>query len=193
MDSERQQQRFWARGHSMLFITLIVMFSSAGLAIYIAWRDFMTWKIENTSVLHMSAAFAVFALCAILAGPPASTIVQLPGAIFAALLLLLIGFALWALKLFGAGDAKLMAPVGLFVGWQHLTLYALCLIGFAVVAFALLKMPLPYNLGATVPGARLNEIRRTGKVPYGVVMVAALLVTGWVKYQPLVQAIWRTG
>jgi prepilin peptidase CpaA len=60
--------------------------------------------------------------------------------------------------------------------------FVLGLMFFAVIALLAMKLPLPAGLGNTMVGMRLDEIRRSGKVPYGVVMVAALLATLYVKY-----------
>jgi prepilin peptidase CpaA len=101
----------------------------------------------------------------------------LPGSLAAAGLLLATGFVLWKLRLFGAGDAKLMFPVGLFLGWPHLLPYAIWLAIFALIALLALKLPLPAGASMTMAGMRIDEIRQSGKVPYAVIMVAALIAT----------------
>lgn len=173
----------------MTIAALLILVVAAAVFLYAAWTDFMTWKIPNRTVLILLALYVPFAFLGLQAGAPLDGLISLPGALAAAGLLFALGFALWMFKLFGAGDAKLMAPVGLFVGWDFLLPYAIGLIVFAVVMLLAMKAPLPYGLGGTVPGMRLNAIRATGKVPYGVVMVAALLAVLWMKYGVAVKAL----
>ena len=157
------------------FLTVLGLLAAAAVFAFAAWTDFTSWKIPNTLVFGAIASYLPYAFLSQLAGwvPAGDPLSDLA----AAALLFAIGFAFWAAKLFGAGDAKLMFPVGLFVGWPSLLPYALNLVLFAVLAWLLLKWPLPLGLRLTPWGMRISEIRATGKVPYGVVMVAALFAT----------------
>lgn len=159
----------------MSILISLCLLLAAALFIACAVTDFRTWKIPNTLVLAASAAYVPYGFLSQMAGwkPAADPLTDLG----AAALLFVIGFAFWAVKLFGAGDAKLFFPVGLFTGWANLLPYALNLVLLAVVAFLLLKWPLPLQVRMTAFGTRLEEIRKTGKVPYGVVMVGALFLT----------------
>lgn len=165
-----------------MFLGFIIVVLSAALFAYAAIIDFMTWKIPNRIVLALCAAFVIHALAALTLDVAPAIGLDMVQSLGGGALLLAIGFALWALKLFGAGDAKLMAPIGLFLGWYSLMPFAIWLAVFAVVALLILKMPLPAGLGATPAGARLDEIRATGKVPYAVILVAALFATLGPKY-----------
>ena len=158
--------------HILTFASIV---AAAALFLASAISDFKIWKIPNTLVFAATAAYVPYGFLSQMAGwvPAADPLSDLA----AAALLFAIGFAFWAAKLFGAGDAKLMFPVGLFVGWPSLLPYALNLVLFAVLAWLLLKWPLPLGLRLTPWGMRISEIRATGKVPYGVVMVAALFAT----------------
>lgn len=165
---------------NILFYILLVL-AAIGF-VYAGWRDYMTWKIGNRTVLILTGLYIPFAATGVLLGGDFAGKTSVLPALGAGALLLAIGFGLWQFRLFGAGDAKLMFPAGLFAGWDYLMIYALWLGVFAVVAFLALKLPLPAALGQTIPGMRLDEIRRTGKVPYGVVMAAAMLATLYMKY-----------
>lgn len=143
--------------------------------LYAAWVDFLTWKISNRTVLVLIAWFAIYAATVLALGQAERFGLVLPGSIAAGGLLLMTGFVLWKLRLFGAGDAKLMFPVGLFLGWPQLLPYAVWLAIFALLALLALKLPLPSGAGTTMVGMRIDEIRRSGKVPYAVIMVAALI------------------
>ncbi|MCT7374646.1 A24 family peptidase [Chelativorans salis] len=162
---------------------------AAGLMIYAAYEDFTRWKIPNAVVLALVAAYAALALVRWMTPQEGDVLAELDGMrpslygdLAAGLLLFLIGFALWMIGMMGAGDAKLLFPVGLFVGWTLLLPFAVLLTVFGVLAYLLLKLPIPLRL-QFVPGVlRLDEIRKTGKVPYGVVIVGAALVVMYGTY-----------
>jgi prepilin peptidase CpaA len=145
--------------------------------LHAAWVDFQTWKIPNRTVLFLIGWFVIYAAVVLASGQAQRFELFLPGSLAAGGLLLVTGFALWKLRLFGAGDAKLMFPVGLFLGWANLLPYAIWLAAFAVFALLALKLPLPAGASMTTVGMRIDEIRRSGKVPYAVIMVASLIAT----------------
>jgi prepilin peptidase CpaA len=166
----------------MAYLPFLFLFGSILIFIYAAFMDFSTLKISNATVLAATASYVPFAVTGFLTGPVLSAKVDPISALAAAVTLFSIGFVLWMLKMLGAGDVKLMFPVGLFTGWEYLLHFALGLIFFAVIAWLVMKLSLPAGLGNTMVGMRLDEIRRSGKVPYGVVMVTALLAILYVKY-----------
>jgi len=166
----------------MAYVPFLFLFGSIFIFIYAALKDFLTWKISNVTVLAATTSYIPFAVTGLLAGPALSAKVDPVNALAAAVMLFAIGFVLWTIRMLGAGDAKLMFPVGLFAGWDYMLPFVLGLMFFAVIALLAMKLPLPAGLGNMAVGMRLDEIRRSGKVPYGVVMVAALLATLYVKY-----------
>lgn len=166
----------------MAYVHFLFALGTVFIFIYAAIKDFLTWKISNATVLAVTATYIPFAATGLLAGPALAAKVDPVSALAAAVMLFTIGFVLWMLKMLGAGDVKLMFPVGLFTGWDYLLPFALGLIFFAVIALLVMKLPLPAGLGNTIVGMRLDEIRRSGKVPYGVVLITALLATLYVKY-----------
>ena len=157
------------------FLPTLSLVLALCLFVYAAWTDFKRWKIENGTVLALIAVFPFYAFAALRVGDTWPLSMNVPWALAAGVVLFGSGFLLWQFRMLGAGDAKLMFPIGLFLGWQGIPPFALGLILFAIVALLFLKVPLPYGLGNTLAGGRLNEIRESGKVPYGVIMVAALL------------------
>ncbi|AMS39332.1 MULTISPECIES: prepilin peptidase [Aminobacter] len=166
----------------MTVLAVVTLLVSAATFSRAAWVDFMTWKIPNRTILVLVACYVIFAGVVLASGETVRFGVDVVWSLAAAFLLMAIGFVLWQLKLLGAGDAKLMFPIGLFLGWTALLPFAIWLAILAVVALLSLKLPLPAGLGATIPGMRLNEIRRTGKVPYAVILVGALFVSAWDRY-----------
>ena len=166
----------------MTYVFLLFLLCSISIFIYAAIKDFLSWKISNSTVLAATAAYIPVAVAGLLAGPALAVKVDPISALGAAAILFTIGFVLWMGKMLGAGDVKLMFPVGLFTGLEYLLPFALGLIFVAVIALLAMKLPLPARLGHTMVGMRLDEIRRSGKVPYGVVMVAALFLALYVKF-----------
>ena len=92
-------------------------------------------------------------------------------------MLFVLGVVFWLFRMFGAGDAKLFFPIGLFIGWIGLLPFAVLLVASGSLAAIVLKMPLPLPLQFSFFFMRLDEIRQTQKIPYGVVMVIATLGT----------------
>ncbi|MDE0407408.1 MAG: prepilin peptidase [Alphaproteobacteria bacterium] len=115
--------------------------------------DLRTRRIPNAVPLALLALFAVHAAAGG-GGAPA------PGAIWAHLAigaaLLAGGFALYLTGSFGAGDAKLIAVAGAWIGPADLSLF---LLGLAACAFAL-------SLFALLPFDRTRRLRR--ELPFAV-------------------------
>ena len=175
----------------MASLEIIAAVIAAALIVIAAWQDFTTWKIRNWTVLALLAVYTLLALLrwlmpnygllegahgGIAASPP------LYGDLAAGLLLFAIGFVLWALKLFGAGDAKLFLPVGMFVGFNFLFPFGVALAAGAVIVAVALKFPIPLHYHVWPAAARVEEIRQTGKVPYGVLIAAAALFSMWLRF-----------
>lgn len=77
------------------------------LAIYIAWNDMRTMKITNRSMLVLFGVFVVVGPFAF--GFPAYFYQLLHGPV-----VLVVGMALWSLRLMGGGDAKMLAAMAPF-------------------------------------------------------------------------------
>lgn len=167
----------------IVVLSSIVLTAVALGFFYAAVTDFKFWKIYNSTVLMLIVGYApyIFLTFQIRDIWPFPT--HFLGAFGAACLLFAIGFVLWQFKLLGAGDAKLMFPIGLYIGWNNLLEFSLCLVFFAFIGTLLIKSPLPFGLSSSWPGMRLDEIKRTGKVPYGVIMVAAVYATMFFDYR----------
>ncbi|ARM91662.1 hypothetical protein RHEC894_PD00156 (plasmid) [Rhizobium sp. CIAT894] len=93
------------------------------------------------------------------------------------LLMFLLRAVLWALRLFGAGDAKLFLPIGLFVGWHGMLPFSFFLLVLGILTLLALRLPVPLPVAHLAFFMRIAEIRASRKVPYGVVMVFAVLLT----------------
>lgn len=149
------------------------------LFLYAAWSDFQSWKIPNGVVLALVGLYAVNAVVALLTaddiGAALFSSAGIGGHVGAGLLLFALGFVLWLFRLFGAGDAKLFLPIGLFIGWHGMLPFAIFLLIGGIVTLMILRLPMPLQLAHFSVVMRLEEIRTTRKIPYGVIMVAATL------------------
>lgn len=157
----------------------IITAASIFLFLYAAWSDFRLWKIPNGAVLALITLYVLgAALRLMMADDPGATLFSpagIGGDLAAGLMLFVLGFGLWSLKLFGAGDAKLFLPIGLFIGWQGMLPFAVFLLIGGIATLLALKLPMPLQFAQFAVVMRLQEIRATRKIPYGVIMVAAAL------------------
>lgn len=157
----------------------IVTAASVLLFLYAAWSDFRSWKIPNGVILALLTLYCLRAVAALLTtddvGAALFSSTGIGGDAAAGLLLFVLGVALWAFGLFGAGDAKLFLPIGLFIGWHGMLPFAIFLLIGGVLALLALRLPMPLQLAHFPIFMRIEEIRATRKVPYGVIMVIAAL------------------
>ncbi|MDK1389200.1 prepilin peptidase [Sinorhizobium sp. 8-89] len=164
-----------------LFTALAVL-----LFLYAAWSDFRSWKIPNATILALVGLYAVNAAVALLMaediGATLFSSAGIGGDVGAGLLLFVLGFGLWLFGLFGAGDAKLFLPIGLFVGWHGMLPFAIFLLIGGVFTMLALKLPMPLQLAHLSFFTRIEEIRATRKIPYGVIMVFATIAALALRY-----------
>jgi len=170
----------------MTEIINIITAISILIFLYAAWSDFRSWKIPNAAILALLILYCLRAAVKLLAtgdvGAELFSSAGLGGDVGAGLLLFTLGIVLWALGLFGAGDAKLFLPIGLFIGWHGMLPFAIFLLIGGVLALLALRLPMPLQLAHLSVVMRIEEIRATRKVPYGVIMVIAALSTLVLRY-----------
>ncbi len=141
-----------------LLIAELSAWAACGLFAAGAATDLRNRTVPNTIPLLLLALFAVHAG----AGPAGpGELLWAHAAVGAALLVL--GFVLWCTGRFGAGDAKLMAVAGLWVGAADLSLY---LLGLGVCALFL-------SAAALLPFARESRLR--SDLPFAVAIVPPTL------------------
>ena len=138
-----------------------ILFS--GILVAASISDMTTRLIPNWTVLAIAALFALRAMVT----PLSATI----SALEAAVLMFLVSFGLYAFRVVGAGDSKLVTVTALFVGLEGLPQFAFAtsLVGGAVAVVSL----------AADPQRALVMIQMRGKgdwgpgIPYGVAIAAA--------------------
>ncbi len=154
-------------------ISAAILFVFPACMIFATIYDLTTMTIPNKVILALLAGFAVLAP---LAGMGLSTIAWHVGIAF---LICLAGFGLWMLRVFGAGDAKLLAASSLWLGPAQTAPYLafVGLIGGAAVILIMLfrRQMLPAFLVQVDWVHKLHQPKAA--VPYGVALApAALLV-----------------
>lgn len=151
------------------FVVLILV---PAVLIAAAGWDIASFTIPNFLQAILLAGFLMFAL-----------FTKMPLAILgwhlaAAAIGLAIGFALFAVRLVGGGDAKLFACVALWFGVPDLFIYAVIASVFGgvltLVLLAFRYLPLPEILASRAWLARLHD-HRSG-VPYGVALATGAFV-----------------
>ncbi|MGE3064049.1 MAG: prepilin peptidase [Hyphomicrobiaceae bacterium] len=161
----------------MLELVLLTVFP--GVVAFAGAMDLFTMTIPNRVSLALVVAFLVLA--------PLSGfgMEEMASHFLAGLLVLTVGIVMFALGWFGGGDAKLLAAVALWVGFDSLFAYILYVAvagGVLVELFLLFRnMPLPRAVIGENWAHRLHK--RDGGIPYGIALAAgALLVypyTAW--------------
>lgn len=137
-----------------------------------AGRDAWQRKIPNWTVLSLLALF--------LASLPSTWLI--PGwlsSISACALVLAVGFPMFALRLMGAGDIKLLAVAALFAGMENLLLLciATALAGGVMALAAVMARPYADAIAASgLPRPRPG-------VPYGVAIAIGALYVGFASGQ----------
>ncbi|PWC43075.1 prepilin peptidase [Azospirillum sp. TSO22-1] len=136
------------------------------VALAMGW-DAVSYRIPNWTVLLLLAGFPVAGLLA-------------PGGVpwlwhlAAAALVFAVGLGLFALRLAGGGDVKLLTTVALWAGWEHLLELAVLMgvLGGVAVVLLLLARVAASGIGIVAP-----RLLRAGEpVPYGLAIGLAALM-----------------
>jgi Flp pilus assembly protein, protease CpaA len=152
--------------------TVALLFFPLAMA-FAASSDLLTMRISNKLVLLLVAGFFIVALA-----------VNLPLQLFAmhvlcALIVLAVGFTLFALRWIGGGDAKLAAATTLWLGFGMTLPYLVytAILGGALTLLVLVlrRIPLTPFIARYRWLERLHDSKQG--VPYGIAMAAAGLLT----------------
>lgn len=153
-------------------LAIVPLAAFAGLLAYAALSDLLTYTIPNRVSVALIAAFAVFAPLAGLG------LTEIALHVAAGAAVLLGGFAMFALRWIGGGDAKLAAAIGLWLGFADVgpfLLVAAVAGGVLTIAIlALRALPLPIVVGDWLWLERLQD-KRSG-IPYGIALAAGALI-----------------
>ncbi len=152
--------------------TIALLFFPLAMA-FAASSDLLTMRISNKLVLLLAAGFVAMAL-----------LVELPLQQFAmhvlcAFIVLVVAFAMFAMRWIGGGDAKLAAATTLWLGFGLTLPYLVytALLGGALTLLILMLRRMPLNPVIT-RFAWLNRLHDPKQgVPYGIAMAIAGLIT----------------
>jgi prepilin peptidase CpaA len=145
-------------------IAAALLLPFALLLIVAAVKDALTMKIPNWISLALVGAFAVIAPFLL---PPAVLGMNLLIGLGA----LVVGFAFFALKWLGGGDAKLLAASSLWVGWSGLPEFLIwtALAGGALALALMTARKAAFFLPVVIgEGALGRLLAPEGDMPYGV-------------------------
>ena len=152
--------------------TLALFFFPFAMA-FAASSDLLTMRISNRLVLILVAGFFIVALAVNL------PLQQVAMHVMAALTVLAVGFAFFAFRWIGGGDAKLAAATTLWLGFGLTLPYLMyaALVGGALTLalLALRRLPLMPFMARWQWLERLHD-KKAG-IPYGVALAAAGLLT----------------
>lgn len=139
---------------------------------YAAASDLLTLTIPNRISLLLFAAFVALAPLAGFSWATFGQHLATGGVVLA------VGVALFALRVFGGGDAKLLAAASLWLGFDHISLFLayLAIFGGLLCTVVLLYRSLVPAGALPLPdwAQRLHQPR--SGVPYGIAIAAAALV-----------------
>jgi prepilin peptidase CpaA len=155
-------------------VHIVAVLAFAALLLWAAGEDIQRLTISNWISLAIVGLYPIYVL-----GAPAA--VAWPWSVVIACLTFAVGFVLFALRLFGGGDVKLLAATalwagpGLFANFIFVTAIAGGVVGLAILVLRRRRM---------APAADGTLVAQPAVMPYGVaiaiggLMVALTLVKG---------------
>lgn len=153
----------------VLVAHLLTLATMMGLTVAAAIGDVKTYRIPNAFSLALLALYPLFALTAPYAVAPLASL-----GVMAAVLA--VGFALFALRLVGGGDVKLLTALSLFAGPGLVMdlMFVMALAG-GVIAAAMMSHRLRFGLASAFDqmGSRvLRDALLGNAIPYGLAIAA---------------------
>lgn len=145
-------------------VSIIAQITTVLLVMGVAWHDARHFKIRNTVVLTLLALYL-----------PVAGLMGFrdwQGDLIAGGVLFAVGFVMWMLRALGGGDAKLMLPLGMHLGFDGLLPFAVLLMAGSFLLY--LGIVMSRALGAERGiGGWMAGMKETGRVPYGVLLALA--------------------
>lgn len=154
----------------MIDQSLLLLFPA--VMAFAAAMDMLTMTIPNRVSLLLIASFFV---AAYVAGLPAQ---QVAMHLATGGVVLLVGFALFAARVFGGGDAKLLAASSLWIGFDQLFdyVYLIALFGGLLTLVIIFGRKFFPEGSLRAPRWVLRLQARESGVPYGIAITAAALL-----------------
>lgn len=158
-------------------LSLLFSFALTGLMAGAFYYDLTRYVIPNWLNLAILLLYPIFAL---MAEPSPDYMVALEGLgiVFG------VGYVLWALKMMGAGDIKLLSALALWCGFTQLLLTLLiytAVLGGALALFIyFFRLFWPAVLARYKSDATIPRLLTQGEpIPYGLAISVAFLILVW--------------
>lgn len=154
-------------------ITIIAAVVFCGFVLYAAFTDIISFTISNKLNLAFTLSFLIFIIPLGLS-PQQILSHFIVGAIAFGIGILLFYFGVW-----GGGDAKLIAPIGLWLGASSMYLFVFytAIFGGIIALFLIVGRRLAKKFGLPKKPKWLRQmLRGTAAVPYGVALCFGALV-----------------
>lgn len=148
------------------FVSGCATLAAIGLLLWISFEDLRHQRINNRAVLALLLLYVP--LQGSFGFPQLASDFLAGGTLFG------IGFILWLARALGAGDAKLMLPLGLLMGIDGLPLFGILLIT-CTCAFVMASTISLYLKTENSVVLWFSRCRETGKTPYGPLLSAAAI------------------
>ena len=155
----------------LIFHLILTLFMVA-----VMFYDALKYIIPNVVVGMLMFIYVVFVVI--------TPDVDWLGGIYAMLALLVVGYAIFAAGIAGAGDGKLLAACGLWCGWEYHTIQFIvymALIGGAMSLALIVGRPLGFWIVGKLGGsARIPRIlEKDAPIPYGIAIAGGFLIVLW--------------
>ncbi len=153
-------------------LTLLALVVFAGLLLYAACTDIASLTIPNWVSVALAASFVVIALAQ---GMPLE---QIGIHVLFGFGILVVGFFMFQAKVFGGGDAKLLAATATWTGYIAFTPFAVgtAIFGGALAAFILIARQWAPAFAPWAPPFVIRLLTPKTGMPYGVaIMLGALM------------------
>ena len=153
-------------------MTYITLTSFWALMLYAAYSDLKSYTLPNFISLLLIAGFCLVML---IIQPPLAGVAWHVGI---GVILFVIGFLMFATGLFGGGDVKVIAALGLWLGpvnvLPFLTLMAVFggILALALIIFRKIEIPQHWLKNSAIAGLHSKE----EGIPYGVAIAIAALI-----------------
>lgn len=156
-----------------LIVFTACVLGALGAGCLAAWSDIRGMRIPNACAATVACLF-VPAWLAVWFGGGSGLFASLPAHLLAGLAVFAATYALFALRVFGAGDAKLITAYAFWMGWAGLPPFAFYVAGFgAVLALATLGVGKWKSFAAPSAGGWIARAQAGEKVvPYGIAITA---------------------
>jgi prepilin peptidase CpaA len=148
-----------------MFTEYALLLLIAGLLSHLAHQDFWHLKLPNPSIAAL--LLAVLGYIWIKYYPSWQPNLIAGGILF------IMGIVFWLFGLMGAGDAKLMLPLGILIGIAGFLVFAIALIAYTLLLLIIIKLAKHLRNAQQTTLHRLYTIAEQGKVPFGIPLIAA--------------------